>query len=924
MLTIKNVIIVILVFITSSIIAQPTIQSFSPVNGKPSDNVVLTGTNFNATVANNIVFFGAAKATVTAATTTSLTVTVPFGASFAPISVLNTSTGLIAYSLRQFNPIYSPAKTSITTADFAAKQDFATGTGPFNVAVGDIDGDGKIDMVSCNQSSNSISVLRNTSTSSSINFASKQDYTCGSNPYFVAVFDADCDGKLDVVVANLGSSSISLFRNTSTIGNISFATKIDFTVGNSPRSIAVGDIDLDGKLDVAVTNQSVNTVSLLRNTSTVGNINFASKIDLTTGTRPTSIILNDIDGDNKIDVVVANQNSNNVSIFRNTSTTGNITVATKIDIGANTGAIAVAGGDLDGDNKTDLVVANLSSSNISVHKNTSTAGSISFDTKTNFTTGLNPISISIGDIDGNSKPDVSVANYGTNTNSVSFFSNTTSSSTIAFASKIDIITGATPISIATVDLNNDRRLDLITANSASGANSVSVLRNVFVPRTNANLSALAISAGVLTPTFNTNTTEYTINVPSNTTTFTVTPTAADSNATIRVNFNNGSYTTLASGSTMVPNTLSLGQNTIEVRVTAEDGTTVKSYALFINKPASTDANLSALTISVGTLSPVFDANTTTYSATVLSSTSVVTVTPTSNEPNATIRVNVNGAAYFATSNGSVSGGLVLNNGTNTINVEVTAQDGTTKKIYTITVTKPTDIADLIGLSITNGTLSPTFSGGITNYTISLPNTTSGIIIRPTALIFNSTIRYNINGGTFVNINSGANSSVIPINTGTNTINIQVTAADGITVKTYTIIVTRALSSNANLSNITFSTGFLSAGSLSSNTSFTSLQQNNITSVTFTPTKSDAGATIQYRVVGGSYTSINSGTASAAIALALGSNIVEILVTAQDGITTKLYTVDIIRASTDANLSNVTISAGSLTPVFAANITEYAV
>jgi len=926
MKTIKSLFIIIFVCFTNNIIAQPTIQSFSPSSAKPGDTVVIAGTNYSTTISNNIVFFGSVKAVVTSATAINLSVIVPVGATYAPITVLNTSTSLITSSVQMFNPIFSPVKTSITSADFATKQDFATGTGTNSIALGDLDGDNKIDMVSSNQTNNNISVLRNISSTASINFNTKQDFTTGSTPFGVVIFDLDGDGKLEIVVANLGSGSISVFRNTSTIGSISFATKVDFTVGNSPRSITVGDVDLDGKMDIAVTNQNVNTVSLLRNTSSIGNINFATKIEFSTGTRPTCAIFNDIDGDLKTDLIVANQNSNNVSIFRNTSTIGNISFSTKIDIAANTGAIAVSGGDIDGDNKIDLVVANLSSNNIAILKNTSTIGAISFDPKLNFSTGLNPISISIGDIDGNRKPDISVANYGTNANSVSFFVNNTNSSTISLGSKVDFPTGSTPTSVAVADINGDNRLDILTANNGSGVNTISVLRNIFVPSSNANLSALAISSGTLTPTFNANTTEYTINVPSNTTTFTVTPTAADANATIRVNFNNGSYTTLASGSTSVPNTLRVGQNTIEVRVTAEDGTTVKSYAIFINKPASTDANLSALTISVGTLSPVFDANTTTYTATVLSSNGVVTVTPTSNEPNASIRVNVNGGTYFTTSNGSASTGLVLNNGNNTINVLVTAQDGTTTKTYSITVNKPTDIADLLGLSITNGTLSPTFSGGITNYTISLPNTTSGIIIRPTALIFSSTIRYNLNGGTFININSGANSSVIPINTGANTINIQVTAADGVTVKTYIITVTRALSSNANLSNIVLSTGSLSSAFNGTTiTSYTALLLNSTTSITFTPTRADAGATIQYKINGGSLIAINSGTPSATIPISLTeSNIIEIVVTAQDGITTKTYTVNAIRQSNDANLSNLTISAGSLTPVFASNVTEYSV
>src|SRR5471030_1472542 len=91
--------IVIAFFSVSRVMAQaPTITSFTPASGPVGTSVTITGTNFNATAANNIVFFGATMATVTAASTTSLTVTVPAGATYQPISVLNGATALTGYS----------------------------------------------------------------------------------------------------------------------------------------------------------------------------------------------------------------------------------------------------------------------------------------------------------------------------------------------------------------------------------------------------------------------------------------------------------------------------------------------------------------------------------------------------------------------------------------------------------------------------------------------------------------------------------------------------------------------------------------------------------------------------------------------------------------------------------------------------------
>lgn len=157
----------------------PKITSFTPISGKPGDEITLTGTNFNTTNANNIVFFGATRATVTSATATGLTVTVPTGATYAPITVLNSGTNLAAYSLKNFTPTYNPAKTDISATSFSPKVDYISGTSPRNIAIGDIDGDGKPDMIVANNGSSTISIYRNTSTSGTLgseSFAPKVDF----------------------------------------------------------------------------------------------------------------------------------------------------------------------------------------------------------------------------------------------------------------------------------------------------------------------------------------------------------------------------------------------------------------------------------------------------------------------------------------------------------------------------------------------------------------------------------------------------------------------------------------------------------------------------------------------------------------------------------------------------------------------------
>jgi hypothetical protein len=145
----------------------PTINSFSPTSGPIGTSVTITGTNFSTTAASNIVYFGAVRATVTSATSTSLSVTVPTGATYAPITVTNASTAVTAYSSKPFIVTFNTSQ-SLSASSFSTKVDFTAGLAPWNVALGDIDGDGKPDLASANGNGSTVSVYRNTSASGSI------------------------------------------------------------------------------------------------------------------------------------------------------------------------------------------------------------------------------------------------------------------------------------------------------------------------------------------------------------------------------------------------------------------------------------------------------------------------------------------------------------------------------------------------------------------------------------------------------------------------------------------------------------------------------------------------------------------------------------------------------------------------------------
>jgi len=471
-------------FVPPPFVAPPTITTFTPATGAIGSSVTITGTNFNTTAAQNIVFFGATQATVTAATATSLTVTVPLGATYQYLSVTNLATHLTAYSAKPF------IVTLSGRISFAGKVDSPTGTKPHSVSIGDLDGDGKPDLAVANMGSNTISVFRNTSTSGTVSFATKVDFATSSSPETVSIGDLDGDGKPDLAVTSYETKTVSVFRNTSTSGNVSFATKVDFTTGSSPASVGIGDIDGDGKPDLAVTNYDINTVSIFRNTSTPGSVSFATKVDLATASGPNMISIGDIDGDGKRDLAVTNTKDNNVSVLRNTSIPGSVSFAAKVDFATSGGPKSISIGDIDGDGKPDLAVTNMLAFNVSILRNTSTSGSVSFATMVNFDAG-DPLSASICDIDGDGKPDLVVANLWEDI--VYVYRNTSTSGTVSFAARVVFTTSKSPHSVSIGDIDGDGKPDLVVA--GEDEDFVSVIRQLTPPPTISSFTPKSAGTG---------------------------------------------------------------------------------------------------------------------------------------------------------------------------------------------------------------------------------------------------------------------------------------------------------------------------------------------------------------------------------------------------------------------------------------------
>jgi formylglycine-generating enzyme required for sulfatase activity len=181
---------------------------------------------------------------------------------------------------------------------------------------------------------------------------------------------------------------------------------------------------------------------------------------------------------------------------------------------------------------------------------------------------------------------------------------------------------------------------------------------------------------------------------------TVTPTVADSTATVKVN-----NVTVTSGTASGSVNLNVGPNTITVVSTAQNGTTTKTYTITVTRAASANADLSNIALSSGTLTPTFASGTTTYTASVAHGVSSLTVTPTVADSTAVVKVN-----NVTVTSGTASGSVNLNVGPNTITVVATAQDGTTTKTYTVEIYREftqVTLRDLTNIPVPAAGESPT-------------------------------------------------------------------------------------------------------------------------------------------------------------------------------------------------------------------------
>ncbi|MEP7144167.1 MAG: FG-GAP-like repeat-containing protein [Ferruginibacter sp.] len=456
-----SIILLVLLLPFGTSIAQPFITGLSPSSGPAGTVVTITGTGFSPISTNNIVNLGGIKTSVNSTNASSIKFTVPTGIS-ASVPLTVTANGLTAFSPVSFVTTFA-GSGSFKPGTFTNNSSIALQTFTQSMAISDMDGDNKPDLVTTHPGDSSFSVYKNSGTSTAIGFAAGSDFKSNIPPYSIAVGDLDGDGFPDIVVGSSDYSSannISVFRNTTKNGILSFALKGTYTIPAPAYNIVIGEIDGDGKPEIITTVN--NGIFVLQNTSVSATVSFSEGIYFSAGQYPSDLAIADINGNGKADMVICDGNGR-VLILNNISTSGTISFDAPIPFSTGNGGEAMAVGDLDNDGRADIVVAQFGQYSLAILKNTGAGNVISFAPHYDLNVGHQTWGVKMADMDGDSKLDIVCSNYDLSYE-VSLFRNISTAS-LSFEPPVYYYTGGKNWKLIVSDLRN------------SGIPDIAVLQN---------------------------------------------------------------------------------------------------------------------------------------------------------------------------------------------------------------------------------------------------------------------------------------------------------------------------------------------------------------------------------------------------------------------------------------------------------------
>ena len=353
-----------------------------------------------------------------------------------------------------------------------ASTSYARGNnGTTGIAMADVNGDGKVDLICANygnknvpNSGDTVTVLTNDGSGV---FGLNATIAVTNGAEFVLAADINGDDKVDLIISTQNSSLLTVLTNN---GSGIFGLNAILQVGTNPLWVAAADINGDGHPDLITANFPGNTLTILTNNGTGV---FGLNTNLSTGSLPVTVLAGDVDGDGKQDLLCLSQIAGTVTVFTNN---GSGVFGSKTNLSPGNVQFSMALADLNGDGKPDLILPNQNVNTLSIWTNN---GSGVFSSNATYNVGVGPESVAVADINGDGKPDLITANDngcpGKSSCSVGSLTILTNNGSGRFSLCSTINIGYWPGLVVAADVNGDGKQDLIGVNIGAGTGQPNTL-----------------------------------------------------------------------------------------------------------------------------------------------------------------------------------------------------------------------------------------------------------------------------------------------------------------------------------------------------------------------------------------------------------------------------------------------------------------